>query len=232
MQTAQLEATASGHASPAWRYVLPFAVFMLFLQLSGHLGVPQSVELPVRFVLIGTICVFCWPREISFRIRSTALTLLAGAGVLVIWIAPEVLYHGYRNLWPFSNAVIGHVHSSLPPAALRSPWVLFWRTARAVLVVPIAEELFWRGWLMRWLIVRDFWKVPIGTYALGAFWISAALFASEHGPYWDVGLLAGIAYNALCIRTCSLFDCMLAHSITNGLLSWYVIAYAQWQYWQ
>jgi len=59
-------------------------------------------------------------------------------------------------------------------------------------------------WLMRWLISPQFEKVPLGAYQAGAFWITAVLFASEHGPYWDVGLVAGVAYNWWMVRTRSL----------------------------
>jgi uncharacterized protein len=44
-------------------------------------------------------------------------------------------------------------------------------------IAPVVEELFWRAWLMRWLINSDFRKVPLGTYAPLAFWITAILFA-------------------------------------------------------
>ena len=57
------------------------------------------------------------------------------------------------------------------------------------------------------------------------------LFAIEHGAYWDVGLAAGIIYNAWIIRTRSLADAILAHTVTNGLLAVYVIVLGQWQYW-
>jgi CAAX prenyl protease-like protein len=100
-----------------------------------------------------------------------------------------------------------------------------------VVIVPIVEELFWRAWLMRWAISPDFEKVPLGSYSAFAFWITAILFASEHGPYWDVGLITGIIYNAWMIRTKSVADCILMHAVTNGILSGYVIATAQWQYW-
>ena len=39
----------------------------------------------------------------------------------------------------------------------------------------------------------DFESVPLGTYTASSMWISALLFASEHGPYWEVGLIAGLA---------------------------------------
>jgi uncharacterized protein len=101
-----------------------------------------------------------------------------------------------------------------------------------VLIVPVVEELFWRAWLMRWLINTDFQQVKLGTYSPLAFWVTAVLFASEHGPYWDVGLLTGIIYNSWMIRTKSVGNCILMHAVTNGALSAYVIATAQWQYWQ
>ena len=59
----------------------------------------------------------------------------------------------------------------------------------------------------------------------------ALLFASEHGPYWDVGLAAGILYNWWMIRTKSLEDCILSHAVTNACLAAYVLTRHQWQYW-
>lgn len=85
---------------------------------------------------------------------------------------------------------------------------------------------------MRWLIHNDFHRVPLGTYAPFAFWTTAVLFAAEHGSYWDVGLLTGIIYNFWMIRTKSVANCILMHAVTNAILSGYVIAAAQWQYWQ
>ena len=96
---------------------------------------------------------------------------------------------------------------------------------------PVLEELFWRGWMMRWLIDHNFLKVPLGKYTPTAFWVVALLFASEHGPYWEVGLAAGIIYNWWLVRTRSLADCILAHGVTNALLCAWVLATGQWQYW-
>ncbi len=154
-----------------------------------------------------------------------------GVAVFFIWIGPDVLIHGYRNGILFSNSLLGTPHSTLPPEAQRSTWVLVWRTLRATIVVPIAEELFWRAWLMRWLIKGDFRSVALGTYAAAAFFVTALLFASEHGSYWDVGLAAGLIYNFWMVRTKSVADCIVMHAVTNGILCWYVIATGNWQYW-
>jgi len=103
--------------------------------------------------------------------------------------------------------------------------------AGSVLLVPVIEELFWRAWLMRYVISRRFESVPLGAYQARAFWVCALLFASEHGAYWDVGLAAGIIYNWWMIRTRNLADCILAHAVTNACLSGWVLYVGKWEYW-
>lgn len=217
---------------PAGGYIVPFGMVLLLLAVMPHLGLSPQLEWPLGVALMAAVSLVCWPPEVSPWPTQWLASVAVGSGVFLLWIAPDMLWPGYRNLPPFANSIVGHTHSSIPVEALRSDWVLAWRSVRAVLIVPIAEELFWRGWLMRWLINNDFRKVPMGTYAPLAFWATAALFGSEHGPYWDVGFLTGIVYNFWMIRSKSLADCILMHGVTNGLLSAYVIVYSQWQYWQ
>ena len=84
---------------------------------------------------------------------------------------------------------------------------------------------------MRWLIDNDFNRVAMGAFQLSAFAITALLFASEHGPYWDVGLLCGVIYNWWMVRTKSLGDMILVHGVTNACLSAYTIYSRKWEYW-
>lgn len=215
---------------PSLRYIAPFALFLLFLALVPRLPLDPRLESPLRVAVLGAVALACWPREISLQPTRWAASILIGSAVFLLWIAPDLLIPGYRQLPLFSNAVVGSAKSSV--ANLHGPWMLGWRTARAGLVVPLVEELFWRAWLMRWLINTDFRRVPLGAYAPLSFWLTTVLFASEHGPYWDVGLLTGIIYNLWMIRTKSVADCVLMHAVTNALLSAYVITAGQWQYWQ
>jgi CAAX prenyl protease-like protein len=154
-----------------------------------------------------------------------------GVMVFAIWIGPDLVIDNYRDYWLFSNPVTG-AHSSSLPAGLRAN-VLFLiiRSLGSFVLVPVVEELFWRAWLMRWFIDNHFERVALGTYRTFSFWAVAILFALEHGPYWEVGLLAGIAYNWWMVRTRSLGDCILAHAVTNAVLAAYVVAAGQWQYW-
>jgi uncharacterized protein len=167
----------------------------------------------------------------DFRVRNWGGSVLVGIMVFVIWIAPDRIFPGYHSHWLFTNSVTGAVVSSLAESS-RGDWaVLTLRTLRAGVFVPIAEELFWRAWLMRWIVSQDFTKIPLGAWSARAFWIVAVLFALEHGALWDVGLAAGILYNWWMVRTKSLGDVIVAHGVTNAVLSAYVIFANQWQYW-
>jgi len=212
---------------PAIPYVLPFAVFMAMLALQQIVAVPVWVRL---IVSLGAIL------GVSARVLGGApskplLSVGIGIMVFVLWVAPDFFFPAWHHNVLFDNAVMGHPAGNTPPASRYDPVFLLFRVLVSVVAVPILEELFWRGWLMRWLIDNDFEKVPLGAYTPTAFWIVALLFASEHGSFWDVGLLAGIVYNTLMIRTRNLWDCILAHAVTNGVLAAYVVLAGQWQYW-
>jgi CAAX prenyl protease-like protein len=92
------------------------------------------------------------------------------------------------------------------------------------------EELFWRSFLLRYLINPDFKKVPIGTFSLFSFVSTVVLFGLEHHR-WLPGIIAGIIYTLLLYRKKELFDCILSHAITNLVLGIYVIMTHQWRYW-
>ena len=212
---------------PAVAYIAPFAVFTTLRWLPFR---PEWLA-PLRLVaVVATLAVFSRrviPRRAVFPIGSIAL----GAVVLAIWIGPDLLWHGYRDSWLFHNSLTGTARSTLPAHLKSNGYFIAVRVLESAILVPILEELFWRGWLMRWAIRADFQDVPMGQYTAISFWAVALLFGSEHGPYWDVGLIAGVAYNWWLVRTHSLADCVLAHAVTNTLLAAYVLVFGQWQYW-
>ena len=216
---------------PSFAYVAPFVLLLLLVYGAAHTQWNPVWQAPVSALLLGAVVWICWPRDLELRLTDVSGSALLGVAVFLLWIAPETIFSGYRNLPLFHNSIIGHVQSTLSPHAIRSPWVLFWRSLRSVLLIPVIEELFWRAWLMRWLISSDFRSVPLGRYAFAAFWTVALLFGFEHGPYWDVGLAAGIVYNWWMVRTKSLADCIWMHAVTNACLSVYVIATGAWTYW-
>ncbi|MFN7923435.1 MAG: CAAX prenyl protease-related protein [Bryobacteraceae bacterium] len=215
---------------PALPWVLPMAVFILFLAIGDVFGLGPW-EYVLRCIVLSAVLVIFSRRVIDLRVNFIWASIALGFAVFAIWIAPDLLIPGYRTHWLFQNSITGKVSSSMASNHQQDTWVLVFRAVRAVILVPIIEELFWRGWLMRWLVDRDFEKVPLGTYTGEAFWLPALLFAAEHGPYWEVGLAAGIAFNWWMVRSKSLGDCILAHAAANAALSAYVVLAGKWEYW-
>jgi len=216
---------------PAVPYVGPFVVFALLLYLLPRLNLPVRAALLLWILACGA-AVLAWSRDVlEFTPARPVLGILLGVATFFLWIAPDALFPAWRSHWLFTNSLFGSPRGSLSAAALADPVSLALRTIRAVLIVPVVEELFWRGWLMRWLIDQDFRRVRLGAFTITSFSLTALFFALEHGPYWDVGLVTGAIYNYWMVKTGRLSDLILVHAVTNACLCAYVIGWGRWEYW-
>ncbi|MBV6431616.1 MAG: hypothetical protein IANPNBLG_01748 [Bryobacteraceae bacterium] len=212
-------------------YVFPFVTFLVLLGLGGRTGLSPAADYGLRVLILTAVLWIGSRKVIDLRVRNWAGSLALGLLTFVIWIGPDLIAPGWRQSVLFHNFLTGSAPGPPNGYASLSAAALSFRVLRAVALVPIIEELFWRAWLMRWLIRPDFQAVALGSYTAQSFWVSAAVFAAEHGTYWDVGLAAGILYNWWMIRVKSLGDCILAHAVTNAALSAYVLLSGNWQYW-
>lgn len=212
----------------AW--TLPFMVFLALLAIGPRLPVGPAAEGAIRVAILALVLWLASRRILDFRVERGMASVLVGVAVFLIWVGPDLLIPGHRGHWLLQNSLTGPVGSSFPEDARGNSLAILFRAMRAIIIVPIVEELFWRGWLMRWLIDQDFTRVRLGAVTPFAFIATAILFASEHGPYWDVGLAAGIAYNWWMMRTRSLGDLILAHAVTNACLVAFVLATGRWEY--
>jgi CAAX prenyl protease-like protein len=104
------------------------------------------------------------------------------------------------------------------------------RLTEMVLIVPVMEELFWRGFLARYLIDDDFENVPQGVFTRYSFVLVTLAFASVH-PEILAAITWGAMINLLYQRTANLWACVVMHAITNGLLGAYILATGNWHLW-
>src|SRR5262249_9151685 len=105
-------------------------------------------------------------------------------------------------------------------------WIAAWLVG-FVIVTPLAEEIAFRGYLMRRLIATDFQSVPLGKFTWFSFLVSSAIFGLLHGQ-WLAGTFAGMAYAGVVYRTGRLRDAVVAHAVTNGLLAAVGFATGHW----
>lgn len=217
-------------------YLGPFVVFLLCFaagEMASHLWEGQAAwwfsasrywVYPLQTAVSGALLWRWWRFYRWGRPGGWGWALAAGVLVLLIWIAPVAWLGQPPRTDGFDPAFFGQGWPE---------WLnLSVRFLRLVVVVPLVEEIFWRGFLMRALIDGDFERVPIGTFHWPAFLITTAGFTLEHQMAdWPAAALAGAIYNLVAIKTGSLRACVAAHAITNGLLGLYILRTAQWGFW-
>ena len=99
-----------------------------------------------------------------------------------------------------------------------------------MIVVPVMEELFWRGFAIRYIDAEDFKSVPVGVFSGKAVGITVLMFGAEHNE-WLAGLICGVLYNCLLAKRRDLFSCVVAHAVSNAALAAWVLATGDWKLW-
>lgn len=218
-------------------HVLPFVVFLGFLALNGFIQevfegwgsvvfrAPTYWVYPLQTAVCAGLLLAFWKCYTFTPLRPWPLGVVAGLAVLFLWISPQVVFGLPPRTEGFDPEFFGTtgVLYGLTVAA---------RFARLVIVVPLLEEIFWRGFLMRYLINERFSSVAFGTFRPLSFFGVAILFMLVHSPAdWPAAFLTGLIYNGLAVKTKSLWACVLAHAVTNLGLGIYIMATRQWGFW-
>jgi CAAX prenyl protease-like protein len=243
--------------SKALAHVLPLFGFMGFLLIPELLEItgfaasgdaepwyrrwPEQWLYPVQTLTTLALLVFFW-RRYQFRpIAGLALAVLMGVVGIVLWIAPGHLFRAFEmqttplSYLGFAPRVEGFNPSFIADESSVHYWMsIGMRFLRMVIVVPLAEEIFWRGFLMRFLVdlEGDYWRVPFGTAHWRSFVIVTAMFTLAHAPvdYFAAAVFGSLMY-WIAVRTKSLAACVLMHAVANLLLGLYTVHFEQWGYW-
>ncbi|MFN9944994.1 MAG: type II CAAX prenyl endopeptidase Rce1 family protein, partial [bacterium] len=138
---------------------------MLLLAGLPALGVPEPWQGMLRLGVPALVLLTLSRAPLaSLRVTRPVASTLLGLAVFLLWVLPDQLVPGWRSHWLFTNPLTGGAPASDGAAAavLHDPWLLGLRVARAAVLVPLVEELFWRGWLPRWLVQGEWQRVPMG----------------------------------------------------------------------
>ncbi len=215
---------------PDWfPYTAPFVLFLILTSVEARFVGLYPWLYALKIVLVSGLLVFLRPSlgETRPQARGVGLALALGVVLVFAWVGidrwtPHLAFLGGRVGYdPFRE-----IHSVMGRAAF-----LAVRFFGLVVVVPIIEETFYRGFLLRFVTDPDHWRrVPLGTFTLSALTVNGIVFALSH-PEWLAALVFAGAMCGLLARTKNLFACIVAHGVTNLLLGLYVIHFHQWQYW-
>ena len=194
--------------------LVPTAVLIASVALVIPLAVATVVSATalglLQFVLVWVLGIRSWPVDLTLVGLARPTTSLGRTALLVV--AALVCSLGFAQLYTMAAMALGWEILMPPelPSGLLLPggWVIISAVVLAVWT-PVAEEVFFRGFVLRGLANR--WSVA------AALVVSAAIFAALHLapalllPVFVTGLLLGFLY----LRTGSLWPCIAVHAIQN-----------------
>jgi exosortase E/protease (VPEID-CTERM system) len=213
--------TAVTGENPTAVYLLPYLAVILGVMLSRTVSSGFEGAYGLRLLLAGAALGYSLPRLHGVDWRFSWRGGLAGLGIFLVWItAAHFILPGQGIPQPLAALssvsrdllVIGHILVSVG-------------------VIPLAEELAFRGYLMRRLQTTDFESLSprqAGTVALVA---SAVVYGLCQGTFWLPGVIAGAVFGLLYGRTGRLGEAVAAHVTGNALIAVAVLAGSRWQLW-
>lgn len=221
--------------------ILPFALFMLFIAL--HSLLPWLSTLlpalaswdtvlllwlyPLRIAIVLAALLYAWPayRELKGQAFANVGEVLLAIGVgIIVYLA------WVRMEWSWAMQGEASGYDPFQAGSSAGLVLIVVRVFGAVVVVPIMEELFWRSWLIRYLVSPQFTSVRLGTFTLLSWGATVVLFGLEH-HLWLAGMMAGLVYTLLLYKTQRLWPCILAHAVTNLMLAVHVLMTGAWRWW-
>ena len=239
-------------------HVVPFAVFMVFLILLqlcdslfgwDHPSAPwwqRDVAhwiYPIQTVAsIGVLAYFWRSLRFDWSWKWSLVGVVFGAVGIGFWLLPTTLY----DAWNLTGQTEGWMKwlgiakrdEGFDPGIFENPaayWAtLVMRFIRAAVVVALVEEIFWRGFVMRFCMdwEGDYWKQPFGRAHWKSFLIVTVLFMAAHAPTdWAGAFVYGSLTYVLCVWSKNFGACVVMHAVANFLMGLYIMAYGKYGLW-
>lgn len=198
---------------------------------------PVMYSVRISIMILIMLLLATGYRQFPFKVGL--LSVVVGVVGVVIWIGLCQLDLEQKLFVPLGLGEIlglGERASYNPLAALEEnvPWMvgfLLIRFTGLALIVPVIEEFFLRGFLMRYVVDMYWEKVPF-THLNRTSIIIATVYGMLAHP---AELLAAAAWFSLItwlmLKTRNIWDCVMAHAVTNFLLGVYVLKTGHWELW-
>lgn len=236
---------------PWLTFLMPFAVFMLVGALEpkppsatvehanswfgiGYHYYPHIYALKIALTLLAMWLV--WPGYRTFSWRWSWLSVglgVVGGGVWIglcrLQLEPKLL--APLGLDSFVDLGQRSAFDPLTEMANQPVWAYGFLCVRfigLVFVVAVIEEFFLRGFVMRFVMDPDWWKVPFGQVSTMAMAAGTVVPMATHPGELLAALVWFSSVTWLMVRTKNIWDCVIAHAITNLVLGCYVVASGDW----
>ena len=210
-------------SDPTTAYLAPFLAIVGTAMLTGAFTAGFQWLYPLRIIAAGSVLWLFRKNYIDLKWKWSWQAVAIGLITFLMWVLflPADAANDKAE-WPLALQSVS-IYSA-------ATWVVF-RIIGYVVVVPLAEELAFRGFLTRRIMRADFHDVPIGTFSWFSFLLSSLLFGIFHGKLWLAGTGAGMLFALALYRRRSLGDAIQSHAATNAMLAVYAVVTGHWSAW-
>ena len=217
-------------------HVLPFVLYLLGTAFIARFGDSAYPPLYTGVVLVvATSLVLLMRKKQILTIHArVAPGILVGLLGILLWICLSELHLEQKLTaalpsWLQPESRVGYNPFDNLSARLAWAFVAV-RMLGIAVVVPLVEELFWRGFLLRWLVDPEWERVPLGYFTFSSCALVTLMFTLAH-PEWIAAAIYCLLINALLYWKKDLWQCVVAHSVSNLVLALYVLQTGAWGLW-
>ena len=198
-------------------FLAPFAALMASSIVASAFAPADQWLYTLKVVAVGAT--LWWFRDVYSSLISSVSPVSVAAGLIigVLWIATDPNLDAETPLGPWLASL---------PASLAFLWLAI-RAFGSVVLVPIAEELAFRGYLYRALSFMRFEALGPVQFRWFALIASSLAFGILH-ERWLAASLAGAVYALLMYRSNKLADPIAAHMASNAAIVVWSISTEQW----
>jgi CAAX prenyl protease-like protein len=187
-------------------------------------------------VAAGLLCYFHKSYLRHFPLKISPISILVGVVGIVLWVGlcelhiERTIYQSIGLSSLTSTRPAFNPFESLTDPSQRNIFLAL-RFTLLVVLVPIVEELFLRGWLVRWIHDPNWEAISLKNLSWAAL-MTPCLYGVLTHPAEAIAAFVWFGLVTLLMyRTGNLWDCVVAHAVTNLLLGLYVIQFEAWHLW-
>lgn len=218
--------------NPVAPYVAPLVALIGMAMLTGTFALGVDELYGLRGVAV--LCV-AWFFRSTYRelVRGFDPILAVGAGVAAFaawWLLTEPIS---LPSWTTLSGREEPLRVRAEAADLASTASVSWIVVRAVVsstAIPLAEELAFRGYLLRRLVHREFDTVGWDRGSVVAVVVSSLVFGVMHDS-WLAGFASGLIFAWVQRKTGSHSNAIVAHAVANAAVAVWVVAGGAWHQW-
>jgi len=249
---------AIGHVAP----LMGILILLTFAQFAihpipffrDHVSLPWWQRKPdywmllVQIAVIGGMIVWWWKHyEVKWSWKELVIGAIFGTIGIGFWILPTQSYEwmglkedpesGWMKWLGVAKRDDGfnpHGDEVFEQGSLSWWLIVLVRFFRACVIVAIAEEVCWRGFLMRFVQKPDgkYWKIPFGTHSWIAYLASTGAFIMIHAAVdRPMAFVFGTLMYVLVIWRKSLFAAIVMHGVANLLMGIYAMSCDKYGLW-